>query len=80
MFERRISRDDVVEVIHHGEVIADYPDDVPFPSSLLLAHVKGRPLHAVIGFDEAADRCYVITAYDPDPTLWEADFRKRKSR
>src|SRR5471030_1267248 len=36
MFQRGIDLDAVAQVISSGEVIADYPDDQPYPSTLLL--------------------------------------------
>ena len=80
MFERKISRDDVLEIIHNGEVIADYPDDQPYPSSLLLAFVGDRALHLVLAVDHSTNACYVITTYDPDPSLWEPNFKRRRKQ
>jgi hypothetical protein len=36
MFERAITATDVRAVIESGEIIADYPSDLPFPSSFLV--------------------------------------------
>jgi len=36
MFQRGINPDAVAQLVANGEVIADYPDDQPFPSALLL--------------------------------------------
>ncbi len=36
MFQRRISKEDVQEVLETGETIETYPDDEPYPSRLLL--------------------------------------------
>lgn len=36
MFERRIGRDEVRNVLDQGEVIEAYPEDRPFPSQLVL--------------------------------------------
>jgi hypothetical protein len=72
MFARRITVDEVREVIANHEIIVEYPDDVPYPSNLLLGGVSGRPLHVVLGYD-------VITVYEPDPTLWDEKFRKRRT-
>ncbi|MBI2798844.1 MAG: DUF4258 domain-containing protein [Gammaproteobacteria bacterium] len=41
MFERGIVEADVSAAINRGEVIQDYPDDVPY-SSLALRHSGGR--------------------------------------
>jgi hypothetical protein len=78
MFERAISWADVRTVIAQGEVIMEYPDDRPYPSRLLLGFVDERPIHIVIGIDDATDSCYVITVYVPDPGRWSDDFRMRK--
>jgi hypothetical protein len=78
MFERGIAREDVRNVIDRGEVIADYKDDEPLPSRLMLGFVEGRPLHVVVAFEPNGARAVVITAYDPDPAIWKEGFRFRK--
>jgi len=78
MFERRIARSDVSDVLRSGESIADYPDDRPYPSLLLLGYASGRPLHIVAARDPATGTCYVITVYIPDLRLWNDDFRTRR--
>lgn len=78
MFERAISPDAVRMALMTGEVIADYPDDQPYRSMLVLAFIGGRPLHVVAARDDATGRSYIITAYIADPALWESDFRTRK--
>ena len=35
MFERRIQKEQIRDLLQSGEVIAEYPNDVPLPSSLL---------------------------------------------
>ena len=78
MFERRISTDDVKAVIGSGETIEDYPDDRPYPSRLVLGWRGARPLHVIVADNLSENELIVITAYEPDPELWEADFRRRK--
>jgi hypothetical protein len=78
MFERRISINDVNAVVGRGETIEDYPDDKPYPSRLLLGWRGARPLHVVVADNLSENELIVITAYEPDPELWEADFRRRK--
>ena len=34
MFERGLGPDAILDVVRGGEVIAEYPDDSPYPSSL----------------------------------------------
>ena len=79
MFERAITATDVRAVIESGEIIADYPSDLPFPSCLILGWVNDKPLHVVIAKDERYKQCYVVTAYLPDSALWSPDFRIRKT-
>lgn len=76
--EKQIKADDAVNVAKTGEVIREYPDESPFPCYLLLGWVKERPLHVVAALDAAAEQCILVTAYWPDPDLWEADFRTKR--
>ena len=77
MSERQISVATVKHVLEKGEIIRDYPDDTPYPSRLILGWREKRPLHVVAASGEA-DQTIIITAYEPDADLWEADFRKKK--
>lgn len=79
MFERSVDADSVRHVLRSGEVIAEYPDDRPFPTLLLLAFVGRRPLHVVAALDADARACYVVSVYEPDPGLWDEGFRRRRS-
>jgi hypothetical protein len=78
MFERSITREQVRSVIQTGDIIASYPDDIPYPSSLVLGFLHSIPLHVVVGVDANNQRCYVITVYVPDPARWSEDFKTRK--
>ena len=80
MFERKISKDEVVEVLQHGERIEEYPDDVPFPSGLWLGGAGGRAIHVVAALEKQKRTCYVITVYPPEPQFWEDGFRKRRAK
>ena len=80
MFERAISDDDVRHVLTTGEVIEEYPADLPYPSRLVSGMREGRPLHVVAAENTAEDETIVITAYEPDPGLWQPGFRERKPR
>jgi hypothetical protein len=79
MFKRNISVDQVKQVIGSGETIAEYSSDKPYPSCLMLAYVDNRPIHIVLGKDEEQERCIVITAYEPDPGIWEPGFKSKRS-
>jgi hypothetical protein len=80
MFDRAIELRDVRDVLQAGRVIAQYPDDKPLPSGLMLGFVEDRPLHVVTSFDEDSRTCYVITVYEPKPDLWNDTFEKRKRK
>jgi hypothetical protein len=77
MFERRIRVEDVRGVLVNGETIEDYPDDIPYPSRLILGWRGRRPLHVVAAYNADDEEIIVITVYDPDPALWSQDFRRR---
>lgn len=78
MFARGLATDNVITVVRDGRRIIEYPDDSPYPSVLLLGFVRDRPLHVVVAVDSALGVCYVVTAYEPDPELWEPDFTTRR--
>jgi len=73
MFKRGISVQDIEHVINAGTVIKNYPEDKPFPSRLILGFVGKTPLH-VVSAKNIAGEIIVITAYQPDKTLWNSDF------
>jgi Domain of unknown function (DUF4258) len=78
MYQRNISDDEVRAGVVAGETIEDYPDDTHYPSRLMLGWQGSRPIHVVVA-DNAADQVnIIITAYEPDPREWEADFKRRK--
>jgi hypothetical protein len=79
MFERAINKDAVKRVIEGGEVIVKYPDDTPYPSYLMLGFDHESAIHVVTSKDSVTGNCYVITVYQPDPVLWESDYRTRRS-
>lgn len=77
MLERSISRDEVMQCARHGEIIESYPEDFPYPSSLVL-QIEGKILHIVMALN--GEECYVITAYRPNVDEFENDFKTRKKR
>jgi len=78
LFDRAIPPDAVLRIVEEGEVIASYPEDLPFPSVLILGFEGGRPLHVVVAKDLQSGLCFVVTVYSPDPDLWSDDFRTRR--
>jgi hypothetical protein len=79
MAERKITVEDVKRVLKTGETIASYPEDRPYPSRLVLGWIGTRPLHVVVADNDEDNVQIVITVYEPDPTLWEDDFKRRRS-
>jgi uncharacterized protein DUF4258 len=79
MFQRGIDPDAVAQVISSGEVIADYPDDQPYRSTLLLGFHGGQPVHAVVARDPGSGECHLVTIYRPDPVMWDEAYKKRRS-
>lgn len=78
MFERSISAEEVRVVIDSGEVIREYPDDKPYPSRLILGWSDTRPIHVVAADNDEDQETIIITTYEPDPALWESDFKRKK--
>ena len=77
MIERGISVAHVREVLGTGEVIERYTADEP-PRYLMLGWSGKRPIHVVAEDDPVSDETTVITAYEPDRTIWKAGFKERK--
>ena len=77
MFDRAIAPEVVRQIVAQGEVIADYPDDRPFPSALILGFDRTRPIHVVAARNAATDQCHVVTVYLPNPALWDETFKRR---
>ena len=77
--DRMISTADVREVIAHGRLVEDYPDDPRGHSCLVLGYGSGkRPIHVVCAPRE--DYLVIITAYLPSDEEWEHNFMKRKNK
>jgi len=77
MFERQINAEAVISVVRYGEVIAEYMDDQPYPSFLLLGFVNGNPLH-VVGIEQKSKVARIITVYVPEKGMWSEDYKTRE--
>ena len=62
MFTRSISDECVEHIVHHGEVIEDYPHAFPFSAKLLLGWCLGRAIHVVAAEDSSQQLVIVITS------------------
>lgn len=75
--KRIINSKDVLNVLLHGEIIEQYPNDYPFPSCLELgSSLSGTPLHVCCAIGNG--KLWVITAYYPTTEQWEDDMKTRK--
>ena len=70
---------DAVAGIATAVAVEDYPARDRGPSVLTLQQDRlGRPIHIVWGLPANARRpAVIVTAYRPDPKLWDSDFRRR---
>jgi hypothetical protein len=78
MFERKVSVENVRQVLQAGEMIEDYSEEMPDPGGLMSGKRGGRPLHVVMAENTKEAELVVITVYEPDPAQWKPDFRSRK--
>jgi len=69
--------DDVKNVAVNGELIKMYPDDKKGLSQLMLGFSVQEPIHVVCAYHPEA--IHIITAYCPNPELWQNDFKTRKN-
>ncbi len=77
LIERGISVNDIIRCIDTGEIIKQYEDDKPFPSCLILgAAIDGKYIHVVASHD--SEWIYLITAYHPNPDVWDPNFKTRR--
>lgn len=80
--KRDILAEDAVAGIATAVLMEDYPHRFRGPSILTLQpDASRRPIHVVWAIP-ADDRtpAVLVTAYRPDPKLWDSDFRRRKKR
>lgn len=61
-----------------GETIESYPEDIPYSSRLILGWSGARPIHVVAAEATPSNDTIIITVYEPDSTMWEPDFKRRK--
>ena len=71
---------EIVEGFAEAIVIEDYPEYSKGPCILTLqADREGRPIHVVWGIPKGrTSAAVVVTAYRPNPDLWEEGFKERR--
>jgi len=80
MLERDILKSDILAVLNEGLEIESYPDDFPYPSSLLFKIVNDRPIHIVAAYNQSENQIIIITTYIPDQDTFEPDHITRKKK
>ncbi|PIP77395.1 MAG: hypothetical protein COW85_09200 [Ignavibacteria bacterium CG22_combo_CG10-13_8_21_14_all_37_15] len=78
MFARKISVIEAISVAREGEIVAEYPEDNPFPSFLLFKMIDNRPIHAVLAVDSENKFCIFVTLYEPTLEIWMNDYKTRR--
>jgi hypothetical protein len=78
MEERGLGVEDVRTALTNGDDIESRPDEKPYPARLVLGMCKLGALHVAVRDNIADDETIVETAYQPDPVLWEPDFKTRR--
>lgn len=77
MFERNVSCEELGKIIKKGELVENYPNNIPYPSKLMLGRVNNRPLHVVFTFNKDEKSAVVVTVYEPDPGKWIRNLVRR---
>jgi hypothetical protein len=74
--------EDVIVGIATAVLVEEYPDRFRGPGVLTFQQDKhGQPIHVVWALPANERRpAILVTAYRPDPGLWDADFKQRKDR
>ena len=82
MQERLIEYDETLAGLARGEPIETYPDYVHGPSVLVLQYdFQGEPIHVMWGLPKQGPQfAAVVTAYRPDPKLWDTGMTRRKAK
>ncbi len=77
LLQRNITQTDIENALLNGEIIEEYENDYPYPSCLVYGlNLNNEVLHIVCGITQT--ELWIITAYYPDDTEWEKDFKTRK--
>ena len=77
MFEKSISEVEVRDVIENGEVI-ERREEFDTYIVLMLGFPQHRPLHVVATEPNTQSEQVIITVYEPDPSRWTDNFRRRR--
>jgi hypothetical protein len=73
---RKITHEDLKYVVATGDIVEQYPDNLPDPKALFMAHVHDEPLYVSCAFD--GNCAYIITVHRYDVTRWLDPWTRRK--
>lgn len=78
--EDGITAREVIAGIHGAIIVEEYPHYPKGPCILVLQKDgAGKPIHVVWGIPRGYNKpAVVVTAYRPDPELWDENFIKRR--
>jgi Domain of unknown function (DUF4258) len=65
----------IKRVVASGDVIENYPDNLPHPKILLMKHIREEPLYVSCAFD--GRYAYIVTVHWYDPTRWIDPWTRR---
>jgi hypothetical protein len=71
---------DALDSAASAVLVEDDPDRARGPSVLTLQYdASGQPIHVVWALPAGARRpAVLVTAYRPDPALWDSEFKRRR--
>jgi hypothetical protein len=71
--------DEILSCVPWAVVLEEYPDYPKGPAVLVLQlDAEGNPVHAVWGIPRGYNSpAVLVTAYKPDPGLWDSTFTRR---
>jgi hypothetical protein len=78
MRERFVPRSQILDSSASYEIIEEYPDDKYLPSYLVYARKDAAIIHILFAVDVAGQNVRVVTAYCPDQSQCEDDFKTRR--
>jgi hypothetical protein len=74
----KLTLEEIYHSVLHGEIIEEYPTDVPYPSCLIFGKTaSGIAVHSVWAYNINNGWAVLITVYHPDPRRW-VDWRQRR--
>lgn len=75
----RLTYDEVLFSVEHGEIIEDYPEAKPYPACLVYGRsALGYPVHSVWAYNEESRWAVLVTVYRPDPDRWSEGRQRRR--